>query len=316
MRRTGPQRNARRTGPPANFRVETEDLLWGAIGVTLRAGKRKIGEFIAEKRRGGHQLVVRRAVMRPGYERRGLGTKGYEALARWAHDNGFTLVSDHSLTDSSRGFWEKQVSRGRARWDAEDHRFVLTAQTEDLANNIARALKRNGSTLEPVDATLLTEKLLAEFGIHGYRVGFSNRQTRAFGLTNFKERTITYAMPLWPRANATDRRQVIAHEVAHAIVEAKYGRKAGVSHGRPWKSWMHRLGYPEASPYHTLNRAGIARARRDTIEIACCGAPIGRVTMKRYVTLARRGVCKRCGGRPSISNAADLARFESWLATQ
>jgi hypothetical protein len=118
--------------PSSSVRVETKDLLWGAVGVDLYVGKRKVGKFIAEKR-GNDRAVVRRAAMRSGYERRGLGTKGYEALARWACENGRDLASDSSLTDASRGFWEKQVRKGRAAWDADEQRYVLFACSGDLS---------------------------------------------------------------------------------------------------------------------------------------------------------------------------------------
>jgi hypothetical protein len=107
--------------PPKNLKVEVKDEAWGAVSANIFVGKRRVGKFVAEKERPtGRQalraprLAVRSAGMWPGYDRRGLGTKGYEALAKWACANGFMLASDQTLTDASRGFWEKQVRKGRA----------------------------------------------------------------------------------------------------------------------------------------------------------------------------------------------------------
>lgn len=50
-----------------------------------------------------------------GMERRGIGTKIYEKMAEVARENGYTyFCSDATLSPDSRGFWEKQVRKGRA----------------------------------------------------------------------------------------------------------------------------------------------------------------------------------------------------------
>lgn len=119
--------------PPKGFRVETNpEAGWGAVWVKLYAGRRKIGSFVAEKYRDSKSLVVRSATMRPGYERRGLGTKAYEALANWACANDFTLYSDSSRTDASEGFWRKQTAKGRAEYEPEARRYRLTSCAGDL----------------------------------------------------------------------------------------------------------------------------------------------------------------------------------------
>jgi hypothetical protein len=50
------------------------------------------------------------------YERRGFGTKLYEALAQDACERGLPLASSHryALSSKSRGFWDKQMRKGRA----------------------------------------------------------------------------------------------------------------------------------------------------------------------------------------------------------
>lgn len=58
---------------------------------------------------------------------RGVGTRLYEALAQYACDEGLKMRSDLSLSDYSTAFWQKQVEKGRAEWDNDEKRYVLTA---------------------------------------------------------------------------------------------------------------------------------------------------------------------------------------------
>ena len=48
------------------------------------------------------------------YQRCGLGTKLYEAAARWACASGRQLRSDEVRSAASDGFWRKQAAKGRA----------------------------------------------------------------------------------------------------------------------------------------------------------------------------------------------------------
>lgn len=118
---------------PKGFRVETNsEAGYGAVWVKLYAGTRQIGSFIAAKNHKFKRLEVRSAVMLKGYERRGLGTKGYEALAAWACANNFVLTSDQARTDASEGFWKKQLTKGRAEYVTENRQYQLTSCAGDL----------------------------------------------------------------------------------------------------------------------------------------------------------------------------------------
>lgn len=74
------------------------------------------------ERLGNGQLELRQTVARvksnhvvPGLERRGIGTKIYEKMAEVARENGYLdFCSDATLSPDSKGFWEKQVAKGRA----------------------------------------------------------------------------------------------------------------------------------------------------------------------------------------------------------
>jgi hypothetical protein len=63
-----------------------------------------------------------------GTRRQGIGTRMYQALAENLRALGATrLCSDSQLTTESRGFWEKQVRKGRAR---EVRRYPLAENAE------------------------------------------------------------------------------------------------------------------------------------------------------------------------------------------
>lgn len=117
---------------PEGFRVETDLAADHAVWVRLYEGTRQIGSFLAAKNSKFRRLEVVHAVVIPDYVRRGLGTKGYEALATWACANDFVLTSDQERTDASEGFWKKQRTKGRAEYDSESRKYRLTSCAGDL----------------------------------------------------------------------------------------------------------------------------------------------------------------------------------------
>jgi predicted SprT family Zn-dependent metalloprotease len=162
-----------------------------------------------------------------------------------------------------------------------------------------------------------TEKLLTYWQVPPYQAEFSNALTKALGRCNYRTRTITYSRKLWLRATDEERKTVVIHEVAHAVVEHNGGRAAGTSHGRAWKLQMMKMGISNPSPYHTIDRTGLRRKRHDSIEMTCCGVPFG-VTMERLrksmgVTGETRLRCARCEGRPQFSSQEERSRFEAYM---
>ena len=120
---------------PKGFRVDIDPEAGydkGSVLADLYVGTQHIGRFIAGKIKSQRRLQVAHAFVLPDWERRGLGTKGYEALASWACANNFVLTSDQARTDASEGFWKKQLTKGRAEYDSESRKYRLTSCAGDL----------------------------------------------------------------------------------------------------------------------------------------------------------------------------------------
>lgn len=166
-----------------------------------------------------------------------------------------------------------------------------------------------------------TKKLLLQWKVPAFHVEFSNSMTRTLGLVNYRTRTVSYSRPLWVRATDEQRREVVIHEVAHAVVENRIGRRRGVSHGRDWKLQMIAMGISNPSPYHTVKRDDLRRKRGDTIEISCCGVHKMRITMAKMFKSLRflpdgnytsRMRCRSCNQSPDIA-PEDKARFAEYV---
>lgn len=59
------------------------------------------------------------------YRRCGVGPRLYEAIAQYACENNLVMTSDTSLRSNSMAFWERQVAKGRARYDESMERYVV-----------------------------------------------------------------------------------------------------------------------------------------------------------------------------------------------
>lgn len=131
-----PAQSASLTRPtPEGFRIDLNPEAGydkSEVLADLYVGTQHIGRFIAGKIKSQQRLQVAIAFVLPGYVRRGLGTKGYEALAAWACANNYVLTSDQARTDASEGFWKKQLTKGRAEYDAESRKYRLTSCAGDL----------------------------------------------------------------------------------------------------------------------------------------------------------------------------------------
>jgi hypothetical protein len=79
-------------------------------------GDPKAGELVGafDEQDGRPVFQVLGIGVRTKYARCGLGTKLYEAAARFACTQGAVLQSDFSRTPKSQGFWAKQTAKGRA----------------------------------------------------------------------------------------------------------------------------------------------------------------------------------------------------------
>lgn len=166
-----------------------------------------------------------------------------------------------------------------------------------------------------------TKALLERWTVPAFHIQFSNAMTRTLGVVNYRRRTITYSRPLWVRATDEQRREVVIHEVAHAVVENRLGRQRGVSHGAPWKAQMVAMGIKNPSAYHTVKRDDLHRKRADTVELMCCGTHKLRMTLAKLFRSTRVAPdgslrillrCKRCKEAPTLLRS-DAARFEEYV---
>lgn len=131
--------------------------------------------------------------------------------------------------------------------------------------------------------------------------------TSAMGKVNHRRKMISFSRPLFDRGTPDQRRQIMIHEVAHAVVAFFHGRQPGVSHGKEWRSQMRKMGIANPSRTHSVSREGLKRKRRDTIAVTCCGKEF-RITIKR---LARGRTRCKCGGPLEFASDADRRAFEA-----
>jgi predicted SprT family Zn-dependent metalloprotease len=156
------------------------------------------------------------------------------------------------------------------------------------------------------------------------RVEWSGRFTRRMGDALYKPAMnggapyarLRFSMPLWPRADEAERRNTVAHELAHLVTfhewhtrsdATKNGRglrfgKAPTAHGWVWRTVMRRMGErPERC--HNVDRTGLKRkGRRLSRTPAYCGCdkvweltPVRAARIRKYHPHAAYGcrVCKK-----------------------
>lgn len=90
-------------------KVDADGRVYEAIDGTKRVGCIRIDDT-------GEGVTPYWSWVAPTHQRHGIGTKLYEAAARGScRSFRQPLSSDKDLSDGSRGFWEKQLRKGRAR---------------------------------------------------------------------------------------------------------------------------------------------------------------------------------------------------------
>ncbi len=89
----------------------------------------------------------------------------------------------------------------------------------------------------PADVRRLAESLIdAHLAGRGWTFGF-DRAVRRAGLCDYERRRITVSRYLVERADESEVRQVLLHEIAHAVA----GHRA--AHGQRWRAAAGRIGY-------------------------------------------------------------------------
>jgi len=105
------------------------------------------------------------------------------------------------------------------------------------------------------------------------RIEWAPRFTAKLGEARLRiyhhEARVRFSLPLWPRASAEWRDNVVAHELAHLIVywrkvRGDYGRRRIMPHGPEWQDVMRAMGYVPRTT-HSVDTTGLTRRRRGTV---------------------------------------------------
>lgn len=162
---------------------------------------------------------------------------------------------------------------GKSRYSRAYRSFTRTMETRHISLSVRNAVKRliasHGATV-PVDlelqpepprqlrfdleqpgvekptaaqVDLLIRTTLADHepGLKLPPVRISGRMRRTLGSYMPARRRIAISSRLLAMGDESDLRQVVLHEVAHAIVHARFGEKAS-AHGREFRAVCHELG--------------------------------------------------------------------------
>jgi predicted SprT family Zn-dependent metalloprotease len=134
------------------------------------------------------------------------------------------------------------------------------------------------------------------------KVRWSDTATRAFGTAAYMRlrgrAELMLSRPIWRAAPEHERREVIAHEIAHLVVFVDHYAKPAASnaglekgHGHRWRVAMVRLGYPySASAKHTIH---VPSRRPGTVEITC-SCTTASITLDRLARCPLTVACRRC----------------------
>lgn len=133
-------------------------------------------------------------------------------------------------------------------------------------------------------------------------IRWSDTATRAFGTAGYMRlrgrAELMLSRPIWRVAPEIERREVIAHEIAHLVVFVDHFAKPGASnaglekgHGHRWRLAMVRFGYPYvASAKHTIH---VPSRRPGTVEMTCA-CTTASITIERLARCPLTVACRRC----------------------
>ena len=157
------------------------------------------------------------------------------------------------------------------------------------------------------------------------RVECSKRFTRRMGDATYRPAItngvmscrVRFSTPLWARADKVERRNTVAHELAHVVcfhewylgqAPRRFGELPGrgrkpKAHGWEWKAVMRRMG-EEPSRCHDVDRTGLVRKRRSTRTVAThCNCKTWMLTPKKATKIDRL-YCPKCKEGLSLGRAA------------
>jgi predicted SprT family Zn-dependent metalloprotease len=142
--------------------------------------------------------------------------------------------------------------------------------------------------VNPDHALRQARGLMDQHGLQHWEVGFS-RGKNVFGETRIMQRKIVISkshitLNKWPEVQ-----EVILHEIAHALVEEKYGNTVK-AHGPEWKAMAHSIGAQQLSARMKGAVTPEARYRG----VCKCGIPHARHRLAARAVTSY--VCVQCRG--------------------
>lgn len=116
------------------------------------------------------------------------------------------------------------------------------------------------------------------------------------GLAYSWEWMIKYNPEIYIRHKEDFKNRTVPHELAHLIVNTLYGRVK--SHGREWRSVMHKLGIKEVTRCHSYDVTGIKNTRSRPFVYACgCREFNMTKTLHRKMLMGQTRTCLKCRTR-------------------
>jgi len=126
----------------------------------------------------------------------------------------------------------------------------------------------------------------------GIIVKWNKRYTSCMGKALYRgqwDMTVSFSVPLWPRANQEERKQTVIHETCHIITRHHYGYQVK-PHGREWKRAMMRAGV-NPKRCHSVSTAGLKRKTKQyKYDCGCQVHTVGKVRHQRI----QNGTIYRC----------------------
>ena len=132
--------------------------------------------------------------------------------------------------------------------------------------------------MEREEAARLARGLMADHGLSGWTFRFDRARRRA-GLCRYDRREISLSGPLAELYDEADVREVVLHEIAHALAGARHG------HDAVWRATARSLG----SSGRRLVREGSPEVEGDWVGACSAGHRVTRFRRPR-----RPQACARC----------------------
>lgn len=130
------------------------------------------------------------------------------------------------------------------------------------------------------------------------RIIFNDRMRTSLGRARYSQNSIELnSRVLGDNPDKFD--STFAHEVAHLVAKAAFGRLGG-GHGRGWKATMRALGY-EPERTHKIDCSALARPHA-VLAQAKCGCRTFEIKPRRYKAMQNGAKyrCSYCGQRLEI----------------